>query len=354
MPPQLMKAALCKEFGKPIVVEQVPVPVPQGRELLVRVQAVSLCHTDLSIAAGALGPVPLPLIVGHEAVSVVEALGPEAAPYGLKVGDRIGAPLWHAMCLQCNDCRHNGPEFCPLMQVKGLTAPGYFSEYTCVDPASAVLIPEIDGGSFASLAPVFCAGITVWDALKRAKLQMNETVAVVGAGGLGEIAARYAQAMGVKVIVLDVQDPQLQAAKENGSADEVLNTSSVPATELPGRVAALNNGKLVDVVVVTTGALPAYQTSLNIVRTEGRIVAVGIPKSELSFMLHTFTGRGLSLIGAKVAGKAAAQECLEFSLRKNILPKVHPRKFELEDINEMMELMQAGKVQDGRMIVQFF
>lgn len=148
------------------------------------------------------------MIVGHEAVSVVEELGPDAASYGINVGDLVGAPLWHNMCFTCFDCQDAEPQFCTKMQVKGLTSPGYFAEYTVVDPARAVVIPK-EYPVPSALAPLFCAGITFWDALNRAKLQPGETVAIVGAGGLGELASKYAQAFGAKVIALDVQDKQI-------------------------------------------------------------------------------------------------------------------------------------------------
>jgi propanol-preferring alcohol dehydrogenase len=236
--------------------------------------------------------------VGHEAVSIIESLGPDATSFGLKVGDRIGAPLWHGMCLDCVDCKEHGPDFCPTKQVKGLNAPGYFAEYTLVDAASAVVIPKeaMVTASPAALAPLFCAGVTVWDALKRAKLRPTETIAIVGAGGLGQIAARYAQAMGVRVIVLDVQDEQLQRAKANGSADHILNTKGIAPDQLASQVAAVNHGRLADAVVVTSGALPAYGTSWNIVRTEGRVIAVGIPANDLALTMGIFTGRSLQYV----------------------------------------------------------
>ncbi|KAF9892611.1 hypothetical protein FE257_001013 [Aspergillus nanangensis] len=352
--PTTMKAALCKEFGQPIVIEEVPVPVPTGRELLVRVQAASLCHSDLTITSGALGSLPRPFIIGHEAVSIVEALGPDATGYGIKIGDSIGAPLWHGMCLECLDCKEHGPDFCPKKLTKGVSAPGYFSEYTLVDAACAVVLPAGDAASTAALSPLFCAGITVWDALERAKLQSGDTVAIIGAGGLGGLAARYAQAMGGKVIVLDVLDDQLHNLKGKGVADEILNTRSVAPEEVPAVVAALNKGRLVDVAIVTSGALPAYQTGLSIIRTQGRLIAVGIPHQELALQLAVFTGRCISLIGAKVPGQRSAQKCVDFSVRKGIMPEIHPRKFKLEDINEMMQLMEQGQVQEGRMVVQFF
>ncbi|KAJ5689397.1 hypothetical protein N7462_003789 [Penicillium macrosclerotiorum] len=374
MAPATMKAAICKEAGQPLVIEEVPVPVPTGRALLVRVQVASLCHSDVMIAAGGASLAQLPQILGHEAISVVEELGPDAAAYGVAVGDRIGAPLWQNSCLSCFECRHIGQHFCPSLQMKGVTSAGYFAEYSLVDAATAVRIPADINASPAQLSPIFCAGITVWDALKRAAIAPGETVAVVGIGGLGEIATKYAQALGARVLALDVNDAQLAGVRDGGSADGVLNTRDLKREQIRERLVALNGGRLVDAVVVTSGSGPAYQTAFAILRPEGRLMAVGIPDQPVPMAMglvatqafrfvcgalllwcwRTWTNVLYRIIGAKVAGQAGATRCLEFSQRKGIYPKVNPRKFQLEDINEMMALMEAGEVHDGRMAVQFF
>lgn len=275
------------------MIEEIPIPIPKGRELLVRVQAVSLCHSDVSIVDGIVPNLPLPLIIGHEAISVVESLGPNAASFGFKVGDRVGAPLWHGMCLECIDCREQAPEFCPKRKMKGVTTSGYFAEYALVDPASAVHVPNIDLPLPGHLAPIFCAGITVWDALRRARLEPNDTVAIVGVGGLGTLAAQYAKGMGAKVIALDVHDEQLQDLECNGHADEIINTALAGPENTPARLSELNKGRLADVVVVTSGAVPAYNTGLSIVRAEGRLLAVGIPKEEWPVNIATLTMRSI-------------------------------------------------------------
>ncbi|KAL4861005.1 hypothetical protein BDV12DRAFT_204458 [Aspergillus spectabilis] len=247
-------------------------------------------------------------------------------------------------------------EWTPVLwqvQVKGLTAPGYFAEYTLVDATSAVVIPPDLSIPDTSLAPLFCAGFTVWDALNRAKLQPGESVAIVGIGGLGELAAKYAAALGAKVFALDTRDEQLQAIKASGNANAVFNTTSVPAEEINARIAALNSGRGMDIAIVTSGAVPAYQTGLSILRAEGRLVAVGLPHGPVPLVLPLLTGQATQLIGSKVPGKEGAANCLEFYLRNGILPKVNPRKFKLEDINEMIDLMNAGQVQNGRMVIEF-
>ena len=229
-------------------------------------------------------------------MSEVVKLGPESAAFGIQVGDLIGATLWHGMCLECVDCRSSGPNFCTKMKVKGITVPGYFCEYTLVDPAGAVVIKPGENVNIAGLAPIFCAGVTVWDAIERAQLRVGETLAVVGAGGLGRIATRYAQALGQKVIVLDVRDESLIACKDEGIADEILNTTGLDARAVAGKVISLNGGGGVDVAIVTAGATEAYATAQAILKPEGKLIAVGLPREPVPINMTIFTHRCLRLV----------------------------------------------------------
>ncbi len=278
-----------QQLGKPLVIEQVPIPEPTGRQVLVKVKAASLCHSDLTIIAGALGPIPLPLIVGHEAIAVVEKLGPDAASHGIKIGDVVGTPLWQDMCLKCGNCQTAGPQFCPTMKIMGITSAGFFAEYALVDAAVAVVIPAENAERHAALAPIFCAGITVWDAIERANLKPGQTVAIVGAGGLGQTAVQYAHELGAKVIALDIRDEQLQACKADKTADEIVNTTGLGAAELVARIMQVNNGRLVDTAIVCSGVGPAYDTALAIVKAEGSVVAVGLPHQPISVNVTMFS-----------------------------------------------------------------
>ncbi|MBE3045526.1 zinc-binding dehydrogenase, partial [Candidatus Bathyarchaeota archaeon] len=124
--------------------------------------------------------------------------------------------------------------------------------------------------------PIFCAGITVWDALERAELKNGETIAIIGLGGLGAMAAKYARQLGARVIALDVRDEQLLAVKDEGSADEIINTTGLSTQELQMRVAMVNGGALVQKAIVASGASQAYDTSLAITGAEATVVAVGL------------------------------------------------------------------------------
>lgn len=159
----------------------------------------------------------------------------------------------------------------------GMNAPGFFCEYTLVDAACAVKVPEKEDIQAAQLSPLFCAGITVWDALSRAELKDGETVAVVGVGGLGEMGVKYAHAMGCKVLGLDINEAQLRGVLESGVVDGIINTRTVALDDVLKATKMLNGGRAVDAVVVTSGALKAYETAIGILRPEGRLIAVGAP-----------------------------------------------------------------------------
>lgn len=323
-----------------------------------------------------------PVILGHEAVSVVDKLGPEAAvSYGFREGDLVGATLWHNMCMTCVNCKDVGTEYCSRNKMVGVTRPGYFAEFTLVDAANAVVIArgDSDGGDTGNipsptvLSPLFCAGVTVWDALEQAHLHPGETVAVIGAGGLGELAIRYAQALGGYTLALDVRNEQLQACKGNGGANENINTGALSPEAVREEIRRVNKGRAVDVAIVTASAVAAYQTAFDILRPEGRLVVVGMPAESFPLSLTRFGAMGFQyvlllvlisfyclltalsnrMIGAKAPGRISTEKCLDFSLRKNILPRVNPRIFRLEEINEMVALMEDGQVQDGRMVIEF-
>lgn len=260
------------------------IPQPTGRELLVKVKAASLCHSDLGVLEGRYG-IPYPIIMGHEALSIVKQLGPEAAAYGFKVGDYVGASLFHDMCLECVDCRTAGPDFCPKKKMKGVTTDGCFSEYTLVDAASAVVVPiKADSNDdLRRLAPIFCAGITAWDALERAHIRIGETVAIVGMGGVGQMAAQYVHSTGAKVFGLDVRDEQLRASKADGIVDGTFNIGSLQHDELVKQIGEANHGYPVDHALVTSGEVEAYDTAVKILKTQGQLIMVGIPPKPISF-----------------------------------------------------------------------
>src|SRR6185437_2912033 len=221
----MMKAAVVRAFGKPLVIEDVPMPVPGPGEILVKVKACGVCHTDLHAASGdwPVKPVP-PFIPGHEAAGVVAALGPGVTDF--KIGDAVGVAWLHDACLACEYCETGWETLCEHQHNTGYSVNGGFAEYVIASAAFAARLPaSVD---FAAIAPILCAGVTTYKGLKETEARPGEWVAISGVGGLGHVAIQYAKAMGFKVVGLDLADDKLALAREAG-ADHAINVLSPTA-----------------------------------------------------------------------------------------------------------------------------
>lgn len=209
-----MKAAVVRAYGEPLSLEEVPLPeVPPG-QILVKVAACGVCHTDLHAADGDW-PVkpPLPFIPGHEGAGHVAAVG--AGVRGIREGDRVGVPWLHTACGHCEHCLTGWETLCDGQQMTGYTVNGGFAEYVLADPAYVGQLP--DGLSFESLAPILCAGVTAYKGLKVLDVRPGQWVAIVGVGGLGHLAVQYARAMGLHVAAVDIDTSRLQMAQRLGA-----------------------------------------------------------------------------------------------------------------------------------------
>ncbi len=209
----MMKAAVCHEFGKPLMIEEVPIPKPQPRQILIKVEACGVCHTDLHAISGDWPVKPrLPFIPGHEGAGVVIALGSEVTTF--KEGDRVGVPWLHSACGHCDYCVSGWETLCKEQQNTGYSVNGAFAEYVIADPNFVARLPDtID---FAEIAPVLCAGVTVYKGLKETEAKPGQWVVISGVGGLGHMAVQYAVAMGLHVAAVDVDEMHLELARKLG------------------------------------------------------------------------------------------------------------------------------------------
>jgi propanol-preferring alcohol dehydrogenase len=231
----MMKAAVVKAFGEPLVIEQVPVPQPGSGQILVKIAATGVCHTDLHAAEGdwPVKPVP-PFIPGHEGVGQVVAVGDNV--HHLKVGDRVGVPWLYSACGHCEHCLDNWETLCHSQQNTGYSVNGSFAEYCVADANYVGIIPE--NLAFNEVAPVLCAGVTVYKGLKMTDTKPGDWVVISGIGGLGHMAIQYAVAMGLNVAAVDIDDDKLAFAQRLG-ASVVANARNVdPARVFMSTLAA--------------------------------------------------------------------------------------------------------------------
>lgn len=214
-----MKAAVVNEFKKALEIKEVERPKLEEGEVLVKIEACGVCHTDLHAAHGDWPVKPkLPLIPGHEGVGIVVEVAKGVK--SIKVGDRVGIPWLYSACGECEYCLTGQETLCPHQLNGGYSVDGGYAEY-CKAPADYVAkIP--DNLDPVEVAPILCAGVTTYKALKVSGARPGEWVAIYGIGGLGHIALQYAKAMGLNVVAVDISDEKSKLAKDLG-ADIAIN-----------------------------------------------------------------------------------------------------------------------------------
>ncbi|WP_316188434.1 MULTISPECIES: alcohol dehydrogenase AdhP [unclassified Bradyrhizobium] len=339
---QTMKAAVVKAFGKPLDIEDVPIPVPGPGELLVRVKACGVCHTDLHAASGdwPVKPVP-PFIPGHEAAGIVAALGPGGTDF--KVGDAVGVAWLHDACLRCEYCETGWETLCEHQHNTGYSVNGGFAEYVIASAAFAARLPaNVD---FARIAPILCAGVTTYKGLKETDARPGEWVVVSGVGGLGHVAIQYAKAMGLKAIGLDIAEDKLKLALEAG-AEHAVNALDKDAV---AQVIAITGGGAHG-VLVTAVSTPAFAQALHMVRRKGTVSLVGLPPGEFPTPIFDVVLKRITVRGSIVGTRRDLDEAIAFAADGKVTAEVTTAP--LSEINTVFDRMKAGKI-DGRVVLDF-
>jgi propanol-preferring alcohol dehydrogenase len=261
-----MRAAVVPELGAKLEIRQLAVPDPGHGQVLVKIEAAGLCHTDIHAAHGdwPVKPSP-PFIPGHEGVGVVVATGPGATLH--KEGDRVAIPWLATACGHCRHCVAGWETLCEQQQNSGYSVDGSYAEYAVADDRYVVDVPE--GVSSLDAAPLTCAGVTTFKAIKVAGVQPGETVSVVGIGGLGHLALQYARVHGARVIAVDVEDAKLDLAEALG-ADLTVNAKTTDPVQ------AIADYGGADVAVVTAASPRTFEQAYASLRRGGRLSCVGL------------------------------------------------------------------------------
>ena len=332
-----MKAAVVPALGAPLTVGQVPDPVPGPGQVLVRIETSGLCHTDIHAARGDWPVKPkMPLIPGHEGVGTVIGLG--EGDTVVAIGDRVALPWLGHACGRCRYCVAGWETYCTGPQYMGYTMDGSYAELAVAYGSHVVKVPE--GVTSFDAAPITCAGVTTYKALKVAKPQPNETAMVVGIGGLGHLGLQYAGLFGATTVAVDVEDDKLQLAKELG-ADHVVDARDDQAAQ----IAALGGVDIALVTVPSPAAMRAAHAALN---PNGRLVLVGLPKdNRLELPVFETVLKGISVTGSLVGTRNDLEDCFALHAQGRTRVVAAPRR--LEDVNDAFEEVLAGRV-PGRLV----
>lgn len=336
-----MKAAVVHEFGKPLVIEQVSVPVPGDGQILVKVEACGVCHTDLHAANGdwPVKPSP-PFIPGHEGVGYVVDVGPNVKH--IKEGDRVGVPWLYSACGHCEYCLDAWETLCHQQKNTGYSVNGSFAEYVVADANYVGILPDNMG--FVEIAPVLCAGVTVYKGLKMTDTRPGNWIVISGIGGLGHMAVQYAKAMGLNVAAVDIDDTKLDLAKRLGATITVNATKTDSAAYLQKEIGGGHG------VLVTAVSPKAFEQALGMVRRGGTVSLVGLPPGDFPLPIFNQVLNGITVRGSIVGTRLDLQESLQFAKEGKVHATVATDK--LENINEIFTRMKNNEI-EGRIVLDF-
>jgi len=337
----MMKAAVAREFRKPLTIEEMPIPEPGPGQILVKYLASGVCHTDLHAVNGdwPVKPSP-PFIPGHEGVGYVAKLG--AGVSRIKEGDRVGVAWLHTACGCCNPCRTGWETLCGLQQNTGYSVNGTFAEYGLADPDFVGRLP--DNLDFGPAAPILCAGVTVYKGLKETEVRPGEWVVISGIGGLGHLAVQYAKAMGMHVVAADIHEDKLALAKTLG-ADVVVDGRAADAVEQVQKATGGVHGAL-----VTAVSPKAMEQAFGFLRSKGTMALVGLPPGFISLPVFETVLKRITVRGSIVGTRQDLEEALQFAGEGKV--KTHFSWDRIENINAIFERMEAGRI-DGRVVLDF-
>ena len=335
-----MKAAVVRAFGQPLRIEEVPVPEVLPGQILVKVVATGVCHTDLHAASGDWPVKPhLPLIPGHEGVGFVAAVG--AGVRGVVEGDRVGVPWLHTTCGHCEHCMSGWETLCDHQQMTGYTVNGSFAEYVLADPAYVARLPPDVG--FPEIAPILCAGVTVYKGLKVLGCKAGDWVAISGIGGLGHLAVQYARAMGFHVIAIDIDDRKLALAKSLG-AHMTINATDDDAVAQVQRTIKGAHG-----VLVTAASRSAFAQALGMLHKRGTMSLVGLPPGDFALPIFDVVLNAKTVRGSIVGTRLDLMESMGF-VAEGLVRTVFTEE-RLDDINAVFDRMRLGDI-EGRVVIR--
>lgn len=334
-----MKAAVVRAFDQPLAIEEVPVPRPGPGDVLVKIEACGVCHTDLHAAEGdwPVKPNP-PFIPGHEGVGFVAAVG--AGVNHVKEGDRVGIPWLHSACGHCLHCLGGWETLCESQQNTGYSINGSFAEYALGKADYVGHLPANIG--FVEIAPVLCAGVTVYKGLKVTDTKPGDWVVISGVGGLGHMAVQYAKAMGLNVAAVDIDDAKLKFAERLGATVTVNARSTDPAAFLKKEIGGAHGA------LVTAVSTQAFEQALGMVRRGGTVSLTGLPPGNFPLDIFGMVLNGITVRGSIVGTRLDLQESLDFAAQGKVGATV--TRDRLENINDIFTRMHAGQI-EGRIVL---
>src|SRR3954464_1988669 len=335
-----MKAAVVTGFTRPLQLQDRPVPTPGEGQVLVRIEASGLCHTDIHAAHGdwPVKPTP-PFTPGHEGVGIVESVGLGVTE--VAVGDRVAVPWLGYACGTCEYCVSGWETLCLQQKNTGYSIDGGFAEYVKAHAKYVVRVPE-DVDPFDA-APLTCAGVTTYKAVKVAGTRPSDLVAVFGVGGLGHLAIQYAAIAGATVVAVDITDDKLELARTLGAEFTVNATKQDP-------VEAIQRLGGVDQAIALAVSPKAFEQAYGSLRRGGTLVFVALPaENDVTIPIFQTVLNGITIVGPIVGPRADLREVFELHAadKTHVIRETRP----LAEVNEAIADVEASRVA-ARIVLQ--
>ena len=324
-----MRAMQVSEPGGAFELVERDVPQPGREEALVRVHACGVCHSDVFAKEGGFPGVSYPLVPGHEIAGTIASLGEGVK--GWEVGQRVGVGWFGGNCAYCEPCRRGDLINCQNMEIPGITIDGGYADYVVVNARALALIPEELADEDA--APLLCAGITTYNALRHSGAHAGDLVAVIGLGGLGHLAVQFAVKQGFRTTAIARGAQKGELARKLGAHHYIDSTAEDPAEQL----SKLGGARVVLSTVTDTAAMAATFGGL---APRGRLVVVGASMEPMPIPPAALIGGSTTIAGHASGSSRDSEDTLSFSVLADVRPMVET--LPLEQAGDAYEKMTGG------------
>jgi alcohol dehydrogenase/propanol-preferring alcohol dehydrogenase len=321
---------VCEGLNQPLKLRETDVPKPKSGEVLVRIRACGVCHSDVNLADGTFPIVKFPRVLGHEVTGEIAAVG-SGVPKSM-VGLRVGMPWTYSTCRQCRQCLRGEEVLCDNARATGVSVDGGYADYMVAPADFVTRIPdELD---FAEAAPLFCAGLTTFKALKIAGLLPGKKVAIIGIGGLGHLAVQFARYMGAEVIAATSTPEKEHLARELG-AHYTINTRE------KSLVRELKYLGGVDVILSTVWSVQETENAIYGLAPDGTLVMVGVPSGNISVPPDFLLNGRRRIMASPTGSRHDLKDLLDFCVLHNITPLIE--KHSLESAEETHQRLRRNE-----------
>jgi propanol-preferring alcohol dehydrogenase len=324
-----MRAVQVSEAGGPFELVERDVPQPQRDEALVRVHACGICHSDSFAKDGGYPGVSFPVVPGHEIAGRIAALG--EGVHGWEVGQRVGVGWFGGNCGYCEPCRRGDLIGCEKMEIPGVTSDGGYADYVLVNAHALALMP--DDLADVDAAPLMCAGITTYNALRQSGAHGGDLVAILGLGGLGHLGVQFAAKLGFRTVAIARGAEKAELARKLGAERYIDSTAEDPAEEL----SKLGGAKVILSTITNADAVAATFGGLG---QRGELVIVGASMEPLGIPPAALIGGNKSIVGHASGTSRDSEDTLSFSVLAGVRPMIET--LPLEQASEAYEKMMNG------------